>query len=261
MNDEEVYLSIIRRHQQGHLKGNVPPTPVDHSCTICYPPTSTPNQRTLYFWNLITCKTTAYSYTRSTERYLIGFDHCLVYPDIDLLEGAKLAKRIVYTLRYHDLPTFDPTYKFIFLYAYHTQSFLFNPFSIALSALSTSTLTTPLSATMNPNDLRTVMEGVFGIAGANITALTNQLAGAAPRELSLVKVDPFYERDDEDPHEWIDLFNQAAVANRWAAGRKIAIAAGYLKEAAYNWYEADKANIVQWHTDGANNNFDQLFLT
>jgi len=117
---------------------------------------------------------------------------------------------------------------------------------------------------MNQNQLQTVMEGIFGIAGANITGLTTQLQNAAganqPRELTLVKVDPFYGRDDEDPHEWIDLFNQAAVANRWAAGRKMAIAAGYLKEAAHDWYEADKANIVQWHIDGANNNFDDRFI-
>ena len=101
---------------------------------------------------------------------------------------------------------------------------------------------------MNANDLRTVMEGVFGTGGVNITNLTTQLtnttAANQPRELSLVKVDPFYGKDDEDPHEWIDLFNQAATANQWAAGRKVAIAAGYLKEAAHDWYEADKGNIA-----------------
>ena len=92
------------------------------------------------------------------------------------------------------------------------------------------------------------MEGIFRTGDANITGLITQLQNAAaanqPRELTLVKVDPFYRRNDEDPHEWIDLFNQAAVANRWAAGRKIAIAAGYLKEAAHDWYEIDKANIA-----------------
>ena len=82
------------------------------------------------------------------------------------------------------------------------------------------------------------MEGVFRTGGANITALTNQLiaaaAAATPRELSLVKVEPFYGKDEEDPHEWIELFEQAATANRWPNNRKVAIAAGHLKEAAHD---------------------------
>jgi len=64
---------------------------------------------------------------------------------------------------------------------------------------------------MDQAQLRTIMEGIFGTGGANITGLTTQLQNAAaanqPRELTLVKVDPFYGRDDEDPHEWIDLLN------------------------------------------------------
>jgi len=116
---------------------------------------------------------------------------------------------------------------------------------------------------MNVNDLRTVMEGVFGTGGANITALTNQLTAAAaaatPRELSLVKVEPFYGKDEEDPHEWIELFEQAATANRWPNNRKVAIAAGYLKEAAHDWYIANAANITQWHVNNNPNNFDDRF--
>ena len=75
-----------------------------------------------------------------------------------------------------------------------------------------------------------------------------------------VKIDPFYRRDDEDPYEWIDNFEAAATANQWPDNRKIEIATGYLRDAARDWYQADRANINQWHQGGqADTNFDDRF--
>jgi hypothetical protein len=188
------------------------------------------HQQTQYFLNILNTYNQVVSYTSYTETYLAEFNNYLVFPHIDYTEGAKLAKRIVYTIRFQDPVRIGPTYKFIFLYAHATEAFSKDPFSVPNPVIKYNN--------MNANDLRTVMEGVFGTGGVNITNLTTQLTNTAaanqPRELSLVKVDPFYGKDDEDPHEWIDLFNQAATANQWAAGRKVAIAAGYLKEAAHD---------------------------
>ena len=50
------------------------------------------------------------------------------------------------------------------------------------------------------------------------------------------------------------------IANNWAANRKVQIAAGYLKDAALDWYTADATNIVQWHQNGQNDNFDDRFI-
>jgi hypothetical protein len=42
----------------------------------------------------------------------------------------------------------------------------------------------------------------------------NQQQGGNPRELNLVKIQPYYGRDDEDPTEWLEAFDQAATANQ-----------------------------------------------
>ena len=71
------------------------------------------------------------------------------------------------------------------------------------------------AAGMNNLQLQAVLQAIFGLNGANITALMQQLQNQQPepRELILVKVEPFHGKDDEDPHEWVELFNQAATAN------------------------------------------------
>src|SRR5437667_9077196 len=98
---------------------------------------------------------------------------------------------------------------------------------------------------MNPQQLQTVLQTIFGNKRQNITALTQQLQiqQPAPRELTLIKIEPFYGKDEEDPHEWVELFNQAATANRWPDNRKVAIAAESLRDATHNWYVANQANI------------------
>ena len=103
------------------------------------------------------------------------------------------------------------------------------------------------AAGMNNLQLQTVLQAIFGLNGQHITNLTQQLQNQQPepRELTLVKVELFHGKDDEDPHEWIELFNQAATANQWPDNRKVAIAAGYLRDAAHDWYVNDRANIQQ----------------
>jgi hypothetical protein len=129
---------------------------------------------------------------------------------------------------------------------------------------------------MNQNQLQAILNGIvenngaltqalddmFGQHGHLTNALANLNPPAAPaRELSLVKVDSFQGREDEDPYEWIELFNHAAIANNWTDNRKVPITAGFLKDAALDWYTANAGNIGQWHTTNANNNFDDLFIT
>jgi len=82
-----------------------------------------------------------------------------------------------------------------------------------------------------------VLMNVLGREGLNIANLLNR---GGPqnntKELSLVKVDPFYGKEEEDPYEWIETFKNAAHANNWHMDRWTSIAAGYLKEAARDWY-------------------------
>jgi len=119
----------------------------------------------------------------------------------------------------------------------------------------------PQAAGANNLQLQAILQAIFGQNGQNITNLTQQLQQPhVPRELTLVKVEPFYGKDDEDPHEWIELFNQAATANRWPDNRKVAIAAGLLRDAAHDWYVNDQANILQWHVANQQGNFDERFI-
>ena len=110
----------------------------------------------------------------------------------------------------------------------------------------------------------TLMNGLMGANGANLTGLTNAIngmnAGGNQRESNLVKVQTFHGKEDDDPHEWIDLFDQAKEANRWPNDRRIAIAAGFLRDAALDWYNGDRANINQWNVNNGNNNFVTRFL-
>ena len=118
------------------------------------------------------------------------------------------------------------------------------------------------AARINGLQLQAILQAVFGPNGQNITNLTQQLQAQqpAPRELTLVKVETFHGRDDEDPHEWVELFNQAATTNRWPDDRKVAIAAGYLRDAAHDWFVNDRANIQQWHIQNQQGNFDDRFI-
>lgn len=58
------------------------------------------------------------------------------------------------------------------------------------------------AAGLNGLQLQAILQTIFGPNGQNITALTQQLQAQqpAPRELNLVKVEPFYGKEDDDLH-------------------------------------------------------------
>ena len=101
LSDEELYFYIIRRHQLSHTTGP-PYTPVNKSCPTCHPPVGHPLQRTQYFLNILNTYQPVLSYTSYTEAYLVDFDDYIIYPNLDYIEGAKLAKKIVHTLRFRN---------------------------------------------------------------------------------------------------------------------------------------------------------------
>src|SRR6266480_2077892 len=93
------------------------------------------------------------------------------------------------------------------------------------------------------------MEAIFGAHGENLRPIR--------------KVNEFWGRDDEDPHEWCAEFEKVCAANGWAGNdnnvRRKNIAGSYLRGNAAEWYETDQGNIVQWHIDGNNDNFRERF--
>ncbi|GET63249.1 hypothetical protein GLOIN_2v1777707 [Rhizophagus irregularis DAOM 181602=DAOM 197198] len=106
----------------------------------------------------------------------------------------------------------------------------------------------------NTNAITTALQNNLNAINALTTANQNRTTS------KVVDVPFFYGRDDEDPYEWCRLFEAAFAANGWPDNRKIALAAGFLKEAARDWYEENRGNINQWHVDNNANNFDTQFL-
>src|SRR5215216_3674649 len=109
-----------------------------------------------------------------------------------------------------------------------------------------------------------VLMNVLGREGLNISNLLGEGRPQNARELTLVKVDPFYGREEEDPFEWIEMFKNAAHANNWPMNRWTPIAAGYLKEAARDWYTQHKEEVENWEDDntydGEGPGFESQFL-
>jgi hypothetical protein len=117
----------------------------------------------------------------------------------------------------------------------------------------------PVPQPMDQNQLNQTLTAVLGQGGLNIATLAQNLQQAVqalnnapqaqqqPRELTLVKLNDFHGKEEEDPHEWIEQFEQAAAANRWTGNdRLIAIVKGYLKGAASDWaIAATDANAQQ----------------
>ena len=64
------------------------------------------------------------------------------------------------------------------------------------------------------------------------------------KELNIIKVEPFHGKEEEDPTEWVDMFEKAALANNWKDGRKVEIASGYLFRAVAYWYDDIKDTIT-----------------
>lgn len=114
---------------------------------------------------------------------------------------------------------------------------------------------------LTQQQLTAILDAVFGNNGLNIpqmnqnlTNAINNMNNAQPRELSIIKLSDFSGKDNEDPYEWIDQFERAAEANRWADGRLVAIAKGYLKDAAADWIREATAVGANNQINAWNNN-------
>ena len=99
-------------------------------------------------------------------------------------------------------------------------------------------------------ELTTLLNGIFGATGQNIRP-----------EGNVLKVEPFYGKKTEDPVTWLAAFNRAVTTNQWRDDRRVAIASGYLREEAAEWFEGKKTDIGAYWTRNENgdNNFMKQF--
>jgi len=101
----------------------------------------------------------------------------------------------------------------------------------------------------------TVTEKAFAAALKDIgTALHTISAGPASgpaREYSMAKVNYFYGKAGEDVEEWLAEIDRIIEANNVADRKRVAVATAHLRDAAAEWYEADKANIIRYTDNNA----------
>ena len=79
------------------------------------------------------------------------------------------------------------------------------------------------------------------------TALHTIGARPAPepaREYSTVKANYYYGKVGEDVEEWLAEIDRMIEANNVADRRRVVVAAAHLRNAAAEWYKADKVNIT-----------------
>lgn len=94
--------------------------------------------------------------------------------------------------------------------------------------------------------VQAALENVLGIGGINLKANIMNY--------------PIFDGEEEDPREWLLKFNHAAAVNELPDNQKMRIAKGCLKGTALEWYNEDQTNIVQWHIDNNNDNFDDRLV-
>ncbi|GBC24699.2 retroviral aspartyl protease family protein [Rhizophagus irregularis DAOM 181602=DAOM 197198] len=100
------------------------------------------------------------------------------------------------------------------------------------------------------------------ITNALQTVFGNNAANLLSRGSNIAKIEPFSGKEDEDPIEWLAIFEKAAATNGWTTPeRKLAVAASYLRGAASDWYDTNSATIGNHWESGQNtgNNFTDLF--
>ncbi|GET04678.1 hypothetical protein RCL_jg8074.t1 [Rhizophagus clarus] len=278
------YYNLTKNQKKAHLKKHRQGITIknqENYCNLCYPVDripvdNIPNGFHL-FWLWISVHHTAEQYTGATiAAFKILTEEFYIATELDIIVNTTTS--IVKSIKYQEI-----TIPFLELSFYLHKLFeLTNGFQSLPTAEQIVTAhqifhnTQPipnLNMAITNDQMKALLDGVFGAGGVDWkTALTNvhneaQATNAAltalrtattNRATKIVEVPPFYGNDTEDPNEWIDIFIQAHTTNGWADDRRVALAAGHLKEAAYDWYQNDKTNITQWEGNPANSFKERL---
>ncbi|CAB5379958.1 unnamed protein product [Rhizophagus irregularis] len=265
----EQQLQLTTRHTAQHLSNINPPTTVDHSCRICYPPPLVLPPAFQNFWNWISNYFFAVSYTSYTIRALPIF--CQAFQlDNNRIKGLQvliLSSKLLFSIRYQQRP--DPIRNLVFFFfnLTHRTNYFNNPVTPQLVAqlntdIQTERNNNPNNLIDNPPVYNQNMADEAAITNALQTVFGNNAANLLSRGSNIAKIEPFSGKEDEDPIEWLAIFEKAAATNGWTTPeRKLAVAASYLRGAASDWYDTNSATIGNHWESGQNtgNNFTDLF--
>ena len=115
----------------------------------------------------------------------------------------------------------------------------------------------PIIRTPSPEEDMTTNQALAAAA----TAMTDLATALTPGgEKTLLQVE-FYRGDGtQDPVEWLEEFERAAITNNWSAARQISLAPAYLKGVAQEWFTSlAAAPTVFKDATHANRSFYHLF--
>ncbi|CAG8780250.1 9067_t:CDS:1, partial [Rhizophagus irregularis] len=149
----EQQLQLTTRHTAQHLSNINPPTTVDHSCRICYPPPLVLPPAFQNFWNWISNYFFAVSYTSYTIRALPIF--CQAFQlDNNRIKGLQvliLSSKLLFSIRYQQRP--DPIRNLVFFFfnLTHRTNYFNNPVTPQLVAQLNTDIQTERNN--NPNNL------------------------------------------------------------------------------------------------------------
>ncbi|GBC48416.2 retroviral aspartyl protease family protein [Rhizophagus irregularis DAOM 181602=DAOM 197198] len=156
---------------------------------------------------------------------------------------------------------------FFFFNLTHRTNYFNNPVTPQLVAqlntdIQTERNNNPNNLIDNPPVYNQNMADEAAITNALQTVFGNNAANLFSRGSNIAKIEPFSGKEDEDPIEWLAIFEKAAATNGWTTPeRKLAVAASYLRGAASDWYDTNSATIGNHWESGQNtgNNFTDLF--
>ena len=235
----DLYSKIRKQHSDDHFKylGRTHLIKsFDKSCRICHRPSGNPSTQFQRFYQWVHQQYRAYSYSSLSEQY---FEEIGQYFDVnnprnlDTEQAAKTAISLVFSLGFTCYFEPEVIYQHILITSHNTNHFTYgetpppNLTNMAMTADQLNALITQITTSMTN-----------GFNGINIPA--PPAAGS-----SIVKVDSFYEKDSEDTQEWIEMFLRVKEANGWSDNRRVAIAAGMLREEAADWYNLMSNTITR----------------
>ena len=266
MNFDTIRVNYLA-HDQDHIN-NIENLLQHPSCIHCYPlltPEEVPREFN-YFFLWIRFHYSAQTFTGYTQTafnlYLETFDLAVDNP-----QTAQLAISLITSIRYQ----FDnnPPLILDIVLSFINVTVQTNYFKHLYYLNLNTPLYTPILVNNNPQNnpqpnqqnnqgimadqaaITNALQAVFGANGANIRGGGN-----------VAKIEPFHGRENEDPIEWLSLFNKAAASNNWTTpARKKAVAAAYLRDAASDWFDGNSAAMADHWDAAANggNNFTDLF--
>ena len=281
----------VNRHCREHYQGNYTENNQYIYCQLCCP-TDLPVLPTVFgfqnFWNWIKNRYTARAYTGYTIAAFGRLEESINRGDLFLTDGIILSITFNRLL----IPAEELSYYIRYLNV-QTNNFIRSPLLFEeTQAELTYRVTTPppvnqqqppqnnlpppvnqpppqqnnpppANMALSRDEMRDLLVLAFGanpvpaIQGQaeprNVGDIFNQLATAPRPAQRVIEVPLFYGNDDEDPNEWVTMFEQAHAANGWSAdeARKMALAVGHLRDAARDW--GQNAGLVQYNDQGHQN--------